>query len=247
MPEITYRNPLWLAVAITVVVSVPFGTLIGKYNVALWASFIAWAEYFAFGATPDQLKWIYGLFPLGALTMAIFATFNNYFVVNLGWDLVGSATLWLFIWVAFAVWLLMQIPKGLEKGLAFFNGLSMYLALYFAQVSAGLGAGPLTGSTLGDPWIFWLWISLAGVFGGYLGWFNVEIAFPKIDGEAMEKKWWEVVAVVATFIFSALLWIFFHPDIAVLSGTASQFIGVIVILWILILAAGLTAISEASE
>jgi hypothetical protein len=39
--------PLWLAVAITVLVSMPFGLWLGKFNVALWCSFIVWAEYFA--------------------------------------------------------------------------------------------------------------------------------------------------------------------------------------------------------
>jgi hypothetical protein len=75
--EETERIPIWLAVAVTALISVPFGTQLGIYSIPVWASFIAWAEYFAFGASPDQLKWIYGLFPLGALTMAVFGTVNN--------------------------------------------------------------------------------------------------------------------------------------------------------------------------
>ncbi|MDS0300564.1 DUF1097 domain-containing protein [Halogeometricum sp. S1BR25-6] len=87
MPEETPRVPLWLAVAITAFVSVPFGTLLGVYSIPVWASFIAWAEYFTFGSSPGQLKWIYGLFPLGAFTMAVFGTVNNYVV-----DVMGSTT-----------------------------------------------------------------------------------------------------------------------------------------------------------
>lgn len=35
--KIIQRVPLWLAVAITVLVSLPFGLFLGKYNIALWA------------------------------------------------------------------------------------------------------------------------------------------------------------------------------------------------------------------
>ena len=34
------RVPLWLAVSITVVVSLPFGLWLGDYNLPLWVSFI---------------------------------------------------------------------------------------------------------------------------------------------------------------------------------------------------------------
>ncbi len=173
------RVPLWLAVAITVIVSLPFGTLLGKYNLALWASFIAWAEYFALGAKPSALKPIWTMFPLGALTMAIFATINNYCVVYVGCDLLTSVAIWIFIWVAIAVYIMRFHPLFQQGSLPYFNGLSMYLALYFAGVAPGAGAGPLTGNPLVDPWILWVWISLAGIFGGFLGWFNVLITFPK--------------------------------------------------------------------
>jgi hypothetical protein len=34
------RVPMWLAVAITVVVSLPFGLWLGDYNLPLWVAFI---------------------------------------------------------------------------------------------------------------------------------------------------------------------------------------------------------------
>jgi len=176
---IVQRVPLWLAVAITVLISLPFGTLLGKYNLALWVSFIAWAEYFAFGARPSALKLIWTMFPLGALTMAIFATINNYFVVYAGWDILTSVAVWIFIWVAIAVYIMKFHPMFRQGSLAYFNGLSMYLALYFAGVKPGAGAGPLTGDLLIDPWILWVWVSLAGIFGGFLGWLNILLTFPK--------------------------------------------------------------------
>lgn len=177
---VVQRVPLWLAVSLTVLISLPFGTLLGDYNLALWASFIAWAEYFALGAKPSALKYIWTLFPLGALFMGIFATINNYCVVYAGWDLLPSVALWLFILVAVAVYMMKFHPMFQTGTLPYFNGISMYLALYFGGIAPGAGAGPLTGNPVIDPWILWLWTSLAGIFGGFLGWLNVQLTFPKV-------------------------------------------------------------------
>ncbi|WP_054843663.1 DUF1097 family protein [Vulcanisaeta souniana] len=88
--KVVQRVPFWLAVALTVVISIPFGVFLGPpFNIALWSSFIAWAEYFAFGAVYKALKYIYTLFPLGALWGgAISATFVNYFVTYLHSNLI---------------------------------------------------------------------------------------------------------------------------------------------------------------
>ena len=59
------RVPLWLAVSITVVVSLPFGLWLGDYNLALWVSFIVWAEYFVLGGKPAALKIIIPAFLIG--------------------------------------------------------------------------------------------------------------------------------------------------------------------------------------
>jgi len=183
--RIIQRIPLWLAVAITVLISLPFGIFLGPYNLALWASFIAWAEYFAFGAKPEALKLIWTLYPLGALVGgAIFAVFNNYFVAYLGWNLVLSVALWLFIWVAIMVYIMKYSQFFWKGSLAYFNGLSMYLAFYFVGLKPGQGAGPLIGNPLIDPWILWIWCSLAGIFGGFLGWLNIQLTFPKVVKES---------------------------------------------------------------
>jgi hypothetical protein len=47
---------LWLAVAITVLVSMLFGLWLGKWNFTLWAAFIVWAKYFALGAKSAGVK-----------------------------------------------------------------------------------------------------------------------------------------------------------------------------------------------
>ncbi|MFP3144741.1 MAG: DUF1097 family protein [Caldisphaera sp.] len=173
------RVPLWLAVAITVVISIPFGTLLHDYNLALWASFIAWAEYFALGAKPSALKYIWIAFPLGALSMAVFADVNDYFIIYMRWNPIVSAALWLFVFVGAAVYAMKFHPVLQTGSLPYFNGISMYLALYFGGIKPGAGAGPLTGDPFIDAWILWIWVTLAGIFGGFLGWLNVQLTFPK--------------------------------------------------------------------
>jgi len=79
----------------------------------------------------------------------------------------------------------MRFHPNFGKGsLAYFNGLSMFLAFYFAGVKPGSGACPLTGDLLLDQWILWLWVSFAGILGGILGWFNVQITFPRVVKES---------------------------------------------------------------
>lgn len=175
--------------------------------------------------------------------MAVFATFNNYFVDVLGVNLVVSSTIWIFILVSAATYLLTQIPQGMDKSLAYFNGLSMFLVLYFAGIAGGpgTGGGPLISGDLAwlvNPWIYWIWISLAGIFGAFLGWFNILITFPKINGEAIEIRAWEWAGIGVTISMSLLLWIFYHPWFNLLSGTTIQYFVSIVVFAITILAFG---------
>ncbi len=186
--QVVFRVPLWISVPITVLISLVASSLtLGLYALALWSSFIAWAEYFALGAKPDALKPIWLLFPLGALTMAFFALFNHIFIINFGWNSWVSVAVWLFIWVLIAVYIMQFHPIFQRGNLPYFNGLSMFLALYFAlylpggfSCPAGVGCGPVTGNPYLDPWILWIWISLSGIFGGFLGWLNIQLSFPKV-------------------------------------------------------------------
>jgi hypothetical protein len=163
--------PLWLAVAITVVISLPAGLYLGKYNIPLWASFIAWAEYFALGAKPSALKLIFPSFLYGALltgaSMFVVPLLSKAMSVNL------ALAISLFIFVAFIVYS-MRWSKTFQTGsLPLFNGISMLLAIYLTK------SFPATGKALIDPWIAAGWTTLAGFFGGFLGWFNVTITFPR--------------------------------------------------------------------
>ncbi|MDS0300565.1 hypothetical protein NDI76_17585 [Halogeometricum sp. S1BR25-6] len=69
-----------------------------------------------------------------------------------------------------------------------------------------------------NPWIRWGWISLAGIFGGFLGWFNIFITFPEVDGEPVDVKPWEWAGIGATVGLCALLWVLYHPWFSVLDA-----------------------------
>jgi hypothetical protein len=175
-PVVKETIPLWLAVAITVVVSLPFGLWLGKWNLALWCSFIVWAEYFNLGAKPDAFRLILPAFAYGTLLTAA-CMFVMVLLIPLLPTLVAgpdlAAAVALFIFVGFIVYS-MKWSETLQKGsLPLFNGISMLLALYFTN------AYPATGNAMVDPWMAGLWTILSGWFGACLGWFNIYILFPR--------------------------------------------------------------------
>jgi len=171
--------PLWLAVAITVAISLPFGTYLGKFNFSLWISFICWAEYFALGANPKALKIIFPAFAASSLWTG--------FMIWLIHPLHGLPSLFapgdLSVQVAFFVGVsimvyCMKYFKTFQVGsLAYFNGMSMTLAVIFT------GSTPKLGFIAAHPqsatFIAALWCIAMGWFGAILGWLNVVILFPK--------------------------------------------------------------------
>lgn len=161
--------PLFLAVAITVVVSLPFGLFLGKYNIPLFAAFIVWAEYFALGAKPAALKIIYPSFALGALLTGASMFATVLLAPALGMNLALAISL--FVGVGLMVYI-MRFSKILSDGsLPYFNGISMLLAVYLTSNY------PATANALLQPWVAALWTILAGILGGLLGWFNILITF----------------------------------------------------------------------
>jgi hypothetical protein len=90
--------PLWLAVAITVCVSLPFGIWLGNWNLPIWASFIVWAEYFAMGATPSALRTIVPAYILGVVVAAIIMTAYMLLAQALGTGTIVSVGDWAFTW-----------------------------------------------------------------------------------------------------------------------------------------------------
>jgi hypothetical protein len=175
--ETQYKEtiPLWVAVAITVLVSVPFSLWLGGWNFAVWCSFIVWAEYFALGAKPAALRTIIPAFAYSAvltgLTLAAISLFSFLPSLVTPGDLAVMVAL--FIGVAFMVFSMRWAKVFQDGSLPFFNGISMVLAIYFT------GSYPQIVSGAVAPLWAAVWAILMGVFGALLGVFNVWLTFPK--------------------------------------------------------------------
>jgi hypothetical protein len=164
--------PFWLAVVITALLPLPLAMYLGDYNVPLWVSFVVWAQYFVYGASPKAFGKIFIPFAVGALfstagmvLAAIFGQFMDaYLGLNLGFGLA----------VAVMVYSMRFFPLFREASLAYFNGMAMMLAVYFT------GSCPLKGSCgpIVLPIVAGIWTIIVGWFGAFLGWFNVTITFP---------------------------------------------------------------------
>lgn len=181
-PVMRDRVPLWLAIAVTVVVSLPFGLWLGDYNLPLWVSFIVWAEYFVLGAKPAALKIMIPAFLIGVFGAMCITTFTAALEEVLGGaGLVvaddTSAFIGMFAGFCVFLYLLRHVPMDLfgAASLPHFNGVSMMLGVLFT--GAWLGAAPDGLSPLLEPAVAAVGAALAGLLGCFLAWFNVTILF----------------------------------------------------------------------
>lgn len=167
--------PLWLAVAITVVVSLPFGLWFGKANLPLWCAFVVWAEYFALGARPAAAKVILPSFSCAAVLTAVTLWLVPFFsfLPNLVTPGDLGMALALFIGVAFMVFSMRWSKVFQDGSLPFFNGISMVLAVTFT------GSYPKPPVEAAGPFVAALFAILAAVLGVLLAMFNVWILFPR--------------------------------------------------------------------
>ena len=171
--------PLWLAVAITVAISLPFGTYLGKFNFSLWISFIVWAEYFALGAKPEALKTILPTFAASSIWTGfmiwLITPFSGLPSLFAKGDLAVQVAF--FIGVSILVYCMKFVKMFQTGSLVYFNGMSMCLAVIFT------GSTPKLDFVVAHPqsatFIAALWCIAMGWFGAILGWFNVVILFPK--------------------------------------------------------------------
>lgn len=175
--------PLWLAVAITVVVSLPFGLYLNKwsgdlnlYNLPLWVAFIVWAEYFALGAKPSALKTMIPAFIAGVVLTGLTMWANKFLTDAMPTDWTEGANLALaislFIGVGAMVYIMRFFPVLQAGSLPFFNGISVLLGVYFTN-SVPTGTDPYLA-----PWMAAVVAIAAGLLGAALGWFNITITFP---------------------------------------------------------------------
>ena len=182
--------PLWLAVAITVCVSLPFGIWLNNYNVPLWVAFIVWAQYFALGAKPSALKTLIPAYSLGVIGAALIMTTYMLLTTNAGAGTILSVgefsitndnvSLFAACFAGFCVliYAMKFMPVTLTGITPFFNGISMLLGVFFT----GAFLKPF-GADL-DPVLMpaaaAVGALLAGLLGAGLGWFNVTILFPHV-------------------------------------------------------------------
>jgi hypothetical protein len=187
--------PLWLAVAITVVVSLPFGIWLSKVNLPLWAAFIVWAEYFVLGAKPSALKIMVPAYTLGVVGGALICElyqvlakiFGDGNLVNFGLQTLTNNNLALYIsfFVGFCILIYAMKWMAVTGGagtLPFFNGISVFLGVYFTGTFLGWFKDFNIGAdTIGYAIVIFAAISaiLGGLLGAFLGWFNVVILFPR--------------------------------------------------------------------
>lgn len=176
------RVPLWLASAITVVVSLPFGLWLGDYNLPLWVAFIVWAEYFQLGARPAVLRTIIPAYLIGVVGATLITTGNALLerlipdatIVSRG-DVAAFVSF--FIGFCILIYAMRWLAPTRTGTLPFFNGISMTLGVLFTgafEAAAGPGADALL-----LPLVAGVGAALAGLLGAFLGWFNVAIMFTR--------------------------------------------------------------------
>ena len=189
--------PLWLAVAITVCLSLPFSIWLGNYALPIWASFIVWAEYFAMGATPSVLKTMVPAYILGVLVAAIIMTaymllssaMGTGSIVTMGdWSFtLNNAALFstCFVGFCFFIYAMKWFPVTQTGTLPFFNGISMGLAVFFTGAFVKAAPAGMDANLL--PALAAVGAILAGLLGAFLGWFNVVILFPRpVQGASVQ-------------------------------------------------------------
>jgi hypothetical protein len=176
------RVPMWLAVSITVVVSLPFGLWLGDYNLPLWVSFIVWAEYFVLGGKLAAIKviipaYLIGVF--GAMCITTATALLGRVTGNSGIVAEGDVAAYIGMFVGFCVLLyaVRWVPMPLfgSASLPFFNGVSVMLGVLFT--AAFITAAPDGIDPVLEPAVAAIGAALAGLLGCFLGWFNVTVLF----------------------------------------------------------------------
>jgi hypothetical protein len=166
--------PFWLAVSITVMFILPLGLYFGQYSLPLWVAFIVWAEYFALGGTPSNIKTIIPAYTGGVFWGVLMILLYTWIAPHMTGASVYPLYIALFVGVSVMVYVMKYFKVFQTGSLPYFNGLSMLLAVYFT------GAHP---DFTTNAYVLVLLSGAYALAGGYLGWiigwFNVTITFPR--------------------------------------------------------------------
>ena len=181
------RIPFPFAVAITVGILLILGLFLGTWNFTTWVCFITWAEYFAFGAKPEVGKNMLPALAFGAVTAALWMANWVWFESLFNTNFSSIPATWLiltitnFFWIAGFVWAIGKIKLVSAFGLACFNGLTLFLALYFTTLGGAKNAIPQVGPLTNPYWLILLtciWDILMCWAGYVAAVFNMWITFP---------------------------------------------------------------------
>lgn len=141
----------------------------------VWALFIGWAWYYAFGATTAVFKMVPSVIA-GAVCASLA-------VWLLGWGgsigFTGMPALMLFVGITvFLLMLLIKIPV-FSTGPIAFNGYSTVFALTFIGGYPELAVGPIISC--------FLWAVIGNLLGPVFGWLSIVLQFPKRVEEPTSK------------------------------------------------------------
>ncbi len=170
------RIPFPLAVGLTACFSLPLCMFLGKYNLALWVSFIVWAQYFLYGAELKKAARI--VVPCFSAACAL-CTVGWVFAYALQRVIPGADGLWAY-WVGFGSVIMVFtkimdfVPIFREGITSYYNGLTMTIAVLFTQ-----SYPVFSDHYLMQPIQAGIWTIISGLFGLLLGWFNTWVTFPR--------------------------------------------------------------------
>lgn len=185
--KIVNRIPFPIAVAITIAISLIPGLFFGKWNFTLWICFITWAEYFVLGATPSVGKFQVPCLLFGCFTAMLWVANWHWFETLFGTNYTSNLWTWVilsatnFVWIAGLCYAIQKVPLFGKAGLAVFNGLTLYLAVYFTWLGGAKNGFPQVGPLDSQWWvIFWVfvWTFAMEVFGYLLAVLNMWLTFP---------------------------------------------------------------------
>ena len=171
--------PMWLAVAITVVLILPAGLWLNEFSLPLWIVFCVWAEYFAFGGSLKGAKALVPAFLAGAAVAFLVHSFAVYLIGVFGdAKLVkpGDVAILVAYFIGFCVFVwLMDYVKALQgaNSLAYFQGIALSLgAIFTGQGAAWVGHSTNSYALVLGAVI----VAVVSCFAGVLiGWINIAL------------------------------------------------------------------------
>jgi len=154
--------------AISCLVTIP------QIGLPVWALFIAWAWYFALGATPAVFKMVYPPAIVGAVLAAACIWLIG---VLMGFMALMPAMMLAVLISVFLLMLVLRIPAT-SCGLAAFNGYSCVFATYYGGFFSKSGAAEL------DILMALAFSVIANLLGPVFGYLSIYFTFPGTE----EKK-----------------------------------------------------------